>query len=254
MTKTINTNWLKNLLSLVLIIFFAAACSSGNHNSEAETSEVVEVLPVVEEDIWVIDEYQINDIAVNSLAEAAVEEEEEVEVTEEELDNEILSEEENEMAMEDEYEIITMQDIHYAMAEQEYEALENTVIVTSIAIPLDETQTVVSYGKKGDEQATLQVISSPQDDEVQQIVFTDKKHKDVYDVQAGMSGKQVKQLRKEMKHMVKKGQVFVYTEDSNILYLMDAQNLMGDEITEGDIENMSVSAIIWKDKKHHKKD
>ena len=40
----------------------------------------------------------------------------------------------------------------------------------------------------------------------------------------------------------------------NIMYPMDAQNMEGDEITVADVENMDVQAIIWKDKKHHKKD
>ena len=52
--------------------------------------------------------------------------------------------------------------------------------------------------------------------------------------------------------MVKKGQVFLYNEESNIMYLMDARNMVGDEITVADVESMEVSAIVWKDKKHHK--
>ena len=68
-----------------------------------------------------------------------------------------------------------------------------------------------------------------------------------------MTGKEVKKLRKEMKHMVKKGQVFLYDDQSNIMYLMDAQNMVGDEITAADVETMEVQSIVWKDKKHHKK-
>ena len=97
------------------------------------------------------------------------------------------------------------------------------------------------------------MISTPGDNEIEQIIFTDKKHKDVYDVQAGLTGKQVKRLRKEMKHMVKKGKVFMYSDESNIMYLMTTTNMLGDEVTTADVENMEVQAVIWKDKKHHKK-
>ena len=75
----------------------------------------------------------------------------------------------------------------------------------------------------------------------------------MYDVKAGMSGKEVKRLRREIKHMIKKGQVFLYDDQSNIMYLMDAKNMAGDEITAVDVESMDVQAVIWKDKKHHKK-
>ena len=113
---------------------------------------------------------------------------------------------------------------------------------------------MVSYAKKGKNDAALQVVTNLQTGEVEQITFLDKNHKDVYDVQAGLTGKELRKLRREVKHMVKKGQVFLYDDQSNIMYLMDAQNMVGDEVTEADIESMEVSAIIWKDKKkHHKK-
>ena len=125
--------------------------------------------------------------------------------------------------------------------------------VTEAVIPIDETQTVVAYNKKGKPEAAFQVVSSGPNNEVEQIIFMDKKHTDVYDVKAGMSGKEVKRLRRELKHMVKKGQVFLYDDQSNIMYLMDAKNMAGDEITAVDVESMDVQAVIWKDKKHHKK-
>ena len=164
---------------------------------------------------------------------------------EEEIETEEILEEEA-------YEIYTMEAINAVLEEQAYEATE-IVEVTEAVIPIDETQTVVAYNKKGKAEAAFQVVSSGPDNEVQQIVFTDKKHTDVYDVSAGMSGKEVKRLRKEMKHMVKKGQVFLYDDQSNVMYLMDAKNMAGDEVTAAEVESMDVQAVVWKDKKHHKK-
>jgi hypothetical protein len=37
------------------------------------------------------------------------------------------------------------------------------------------------------------------------------------------------------------------------MYLMSAVDEYGDEVTEADIETMEVQAVVWKDKKHHKK-
>jgi len=87
-----------------------------------------------------------------------------------------------------------------------------------------------------------------------QVIFTDKKCAGVkYTAPAGGVVKAV-QLRKEMKHMVKKGQVFLYDDQSNVMYLMHAENGLGEEVTVADVESMEVQSIIWKDKKHHKKD
>ena len=64
--------------------------------------------------------------------------------------------------------------------------------------------------------------------------------------------RKVKQLRKELKHMEHHGKIFLYDENSNLMYLMDAKDFEGDEIKVEDVESMEVEAIIWKDKKHHK--
>jgi hypothetical protein len=133
----------------------------------------------------------------------------------------------------------------------EYAPVEE-ITVTEAIIPLDEEQTLVSYSKKGKAEDTLQVISSG-DGEIQQIVFSKKHHKDVYDVENGMSAKEVKKLRKEMKHMVKHGKVFLYNDDSNVLYLLDAVDTEGNEVLEAEVDTMNVQAIIWQDKKHHSK-
>jgi hypothetical protein len=205
---------------------------------------------IIEEDIWLIDEHQVNDIPVTSKAASA--KKPDVDNTQADEAQEVEEEMDQEIDLEEWYEIATMEEMEASLAEQEYEAMQ-TVQLTELAIPIEETQTVVSYTKKGKAKAAFQVVSSPVDNEVEQIIFTDKKHKDVYDVQAGMSCKEVKRLRKELKHMVKKGQVFLYSDESNIMYLTDIQDVEGDGISASDVESSEVQAIIWKDKKHHKK-
>ena len=48
------------------------------------------------------------------------------------------------------------------------------------------------------------------------------------------------------------GKIFLYDDQSNVMYLMDTEGFEGDKITAADVESMEVQAIIWKDKKHHK--
>ena len=244
---------------MTLIVIFAVACNP-KAKKEAVQEEPSDLVVVEEVDVWVIDEHQINDVPLTSKAEKVNEdakEELEAEIAEEaeEVEEEIEAEEmleEEEIMEEEAYEIYAMEAINAALEEQAYEASE-IVEVTEVVIPIDETQTVVAYNKKGKPEAAFQVVSSGPDNEVEQIIFTDKKHTDVYDVKAGLSGKEVKRLRREMKHMVKKGQVFLYDDQSNIMYLMNAKDRGGDEITVADVESMDVQAVIWKDKKHHKK-
>ncbi len=254
----------------ITLIFLVNGCGSPNNDASADDqeSDSIDVIIVVEEDVWLIDEHQINDIPVTSKAKSVkkpivkktqstkkqkAKEEVEEEVEEAALEEAVYEEAALEEAVYEEevYEIASMEEMAASLAEQDYIA-RHTVEVTEIAVPLDETQTVVSYNKKGKEQSAIQVISDG-NGEVEQIIFTHKKHKDVYDVQVGLTGKQVKHLRKQMKHMIKKGKVFLYNDQSNIMYLMDAKNRTGDEITVAEVETMEVQAIIWKDKKHHKK-
>lgn len=267
MTTRINNTG--SILIMVIASFttllFVQACTSSTKD-QADNEEIETV--VVEEEYWLIGEHSMNDIPLTSMAEtetktssadetpapaaASIDEAVDEDLTEEgdEVDAEI--EAETDAELEEAYEIAMADELEADLLEAEYEA-ENTFVVTEAAVPLDETQTVVAYNKKGEQTSAIQVVSSP-DGEVEQVIFIDKKHSDVYDVSAGMSGKEVKQLRKELKHMVKKNQVFLYNEESNIMYLTDIQNMAGDEITEEDIENSQVTAVVWKDKKHHKKD
>lgn len=238
----------------ILVILLVAGTSCNNAPKETNTvveEDVVVVEPI--EDIWIIDEHQINEIPLTSKAKTIPLKEEPGDAAEEQVaaeEEEMVADEE---MLEEEYEIVEHAALEAALAEQEYERLASTVEVTEVVIPLEETQTVVSYAKKSKNDAVLQVVTNLQTGEVEQITFMDEKHMDVYDVQAGMTGKEVRKLRREMKHMVKKGQVFLYDDQSNIMYLMDVKNEAGDEILIEDVETMEVQSIVWKDKKHHKK-
>jgi hypothetical protein len=120
---------------------------------------------------------------------------------------------------------------------------------------LNTVKTVTSYQKHGEEM--LKIVSDPSNPEVvDYIVFTDKKdNTDVYGVNVGLSGKEARHLRHDLKHFIRKGKVFLYTEDSNILYELDGVTSAGKTVTEQDVDNMHVASVIWKDKadKPHEK-
>lgn len=235
----------KVLLAVAFVVITSALVVSCKDNKKPDVIVEEDIVVVEEEEpvvelntVWVVEEHKINDVPLTSKAAIkATEKKEEVAL--------------EEAIVEEAYEIATVEAITEDLAILDYEA-HQVAEVDEYIIPIDETQTLTSYNKKGKEKAELQVISAGADNEVQQVIFTDKHHKDVYDVSVGMTGKQVKKLRKEMKHMLKHGKVFLYDDDSNVMYLMDAKDYVGDEIAVGDVENMDVSAIIWKDKKHHK--
>ena len=178
-------------LILGLIIWGCGPSQTGSQDAAEESAEVV---MVVEEYIWIIDEHKINDIPMTTMAETQeiarqdLDEQiqQETEAAEEELESKVqesIGEEAAEMAEVDmieeaaeeaAYEILTMAAMADYMAELEYEA-QNTVMVTEAIIPLEETQTLVAYNKKGKELSEVQVVSAP-DGEVEQVIFTDKKH------------------------------------------------------------------------------
>ncbi len=241
---------------VAVILITGTSCNNARKDTQDVAEETV-VVEVVSEDIWLVDEHQFNNMALTSKAEVkSIKKTDAGSKNSSTKEKQIIAEEkqkETEQELEEDYEIVTLAALAVDLEEQEYEELASTVEVTEAIIPLEETQTVVSYAKKDKNDAAIQVVTNLQTGEIEQITFVDKKHQDIYDVQAGMSGKEVRKLRREMKHMIKKGQVFLYDDQSNIMYLMDAQNMVGDEITVADVENMEVQSIIWKDKKHHKK-
>ncbi len=128
----------------------------------------------------------------------------------------------------------------------------DTTFFSFSTAPINSTQTITSYEKNGTE--VLKVVSDPTDpDIVDYIIFTDKKgNVDFYGVSFGLSTKEAKELRKELKHFVKKGKVFLYTDDSNILYELDGLASDGKAVTEDYIDSLHVSSIIWKDKTDNK--
>lgn len=242
MEKTV-TNQQKKIsmiFSIVYVAFLVVGCSPSG-KKEADVQEEPQELVAEEVDFWVIDEHEINDVPLTSKSKKKKATTSQIEKAEPAAGQTTYTD----------YEVYAIDVLEPVLFDQGYEPIE-TINVTEAVIPIDETQTVVSYSKKGKAQDTLQVISSGSG-EIEQVIFAHKKHKDVYDVSTGMSGKEVKKLRKEMKHMVKNGQVFLYDDSSNIMYLMDAQDTEGNEIGEAEIDTMDVQAIVWKDKKHHKK-
>ena len=120
---------------------------------------------------------------------------------------------------------------------------------------LNTVKTVTSYQKHGEEM--LKLVSDPSNpEEIDYIVFTNKKNNaDIYGVNVGLSAKEARHLRHDLKHFVRKGKVFLYTEDSNILYELDGVTSAGKTVTQQDIDNMHVASVIWKDKadKPHQK-
>jgi hypothetical protein len=148
-------------------------------------------------------------------------------------------------------EVYSPEEFDVVLVEYDYEPVEEEVTVTEAYIPLDETQTLIAYNKKDKQEAVLQVVSD-ENGEIEYIAFSDKHHKDIYDVQAGMTAKEAKMLRKELKHMKHKGNHYLYDDQSNIMYLLDVQDSEGNEVISEEIDQYEISAIVWKDKKHHK--
>lgn len=123
------------------------------------------------------------------------------------------------------------------------------VTITESYIPLEETQEVTAYSKKGKAKADLEVYTDAQTGMVEQVVFTNKKHTDVFNVSVGMSVKELKQLRKDLKYLKRHGKVFYYTDDSQIMYSVDVSDIDSEEIESEIIDERNVEAIIWKGKK-----
>jgi len=134
-------------------------------------------------------------------------------------------------------------------------AVKDTVTVSASKTVLNQDQKVIELGKRG-QTSSMEVISDPTDpNTISEIVFKDKKHVDVYNVQAGMKAKDVRKLRRQMKHMVRKGKVFMYSDDSNIMYQMTATDAATkDSYTDAEVDDMTVDAIVWKNKKQAKKE
>ena len=247
--RTNRINLLFMLTAVFVLAFFLKSCKQKNKNEATEQETTIsEAIEPVEEDIWVVEEYQINDIPLTT--KAAPEKVEKTEGTKAEEAGETEKEEAAEEAPEHASETPSASDLDAALRQREY--VPEPVKVTKAMVPLDETQSVVAYTKKGKAKAAMQVVSSA-DGFVDEIVFYDKKHKDSYNVEVGMSEKEVKKLRKDMKRMEKKGKVYLYNDNSNIMYLLKAEDQEGNAIGAAKPGNMQVSAIVWKPSKRELK-
>lgn len=214
--------------AIATVCFLSFACNPAEKTETLEKPETVSDVVLEEEFVVVIGEHHLDETPITSHPTAQLSTKE---------------------ADETPYEVQPAIEFQKALiADYEVEAYE-TPQSLAVAIPLDETQTIMAFNKKGKSAGGIQIVSDSTG-EVDHILFEDKNHKDVYDVQAGMSAKEVKKLRKEMKHMLKNGQVFFYTDDSNIMYLLDAEIPGSGELVEADIEESVVTAVIWKDKNH----
>lgn len=242
---------------LIAIAFIDTGCNSAsNENKDATVTDTTTAKPVADvEDTWVIDEHQVNQIPITTLAKTpnaksitAKPKAKLKSAGKKQQPPAVVTSDTLLVAVEiDEYDIASVNEMNSMLNAVDYVSVD-TITATESTVPLDETQTAIAYNKKGKEKGELQVVSDG-DGNVEQVIFTNKKHRDVYNVEAGMSAKEVKKLRKEMKHMVKKGKVFLYNDDSNIMYMLDAADTKGNEVTEATIDNSNVQAIIWKDKK-----
>jgi len=218
-------------LSFSLILgMLIISCNSKKEEVEEKPVEIAQEIEVVED--FVIDEYHINDLAITTHPTAKARKQRDSTITHESV----------------QYKVNPQKMITDSLVKN-YEVLSDVEV---IAIPLDEKQTVVSYGKKNKWTGTVQVVSDLETGEVDHIIFTDKNHEDYYDVKNGMTAKEAKKLRKELKHMQHKGQVFLYEDDSNIMYLVDAKYSNGEEIVDAEIDETVITAIVWKDKNHKK--
>ncbi len=231
----------KIYLPLILAAIAVWSCKPAETEVVVETPVEEEV--IIEEFIWVIDEHHINEAPITShpTAKSRIKKDP---ATKAEVRDTTISHEEVPFTPMTSTEIVAV-----LTASPDVEPV-TAVSGAELIIPLDETQTVQSFGKKGQATGAVQVVTNSTTGEIDHIIFEDKHHKDYYDVQAGMSVKDVKKLRKEMKHMVHKGQVFYYSDDSNIMYLLDTKYSDGTEVLEEDIQESLVTAVVWKDKNH----
>lgn len=132
-------------------------------------------------------------------------------------------------------------------------ALNSNDVVSLTADPINQTLAMTSFGKRKNEYLT--VVSSPTDpNKVDQIVFTNKKHTDIYKISPGMPVKEVRKLRKDLKHFVKNGKVFLANDDSNILYMLNVTAPDGKNVySDAELDNMDVQSVIWNNAKDRKK-
>jgi hypothetical protein len=157
------------------------------------------------------------------------------------------------------YETATATDLSTAFATDEIIPADTIPAAAPVGMPLVGVAEVtavnnavlVAYEKKGVE--VLQVsVDAADPEQVMHVVFMSKDHVDEYDVRPGMKGAEARKLRRELKHMVHKGQVFLYEEDSNITYRMAVTDGSKLAYTEAEVNELNVEAIVWRNKHQRK--
>lgn len=248
-------------LSVSVLLSTTVSCNQSAPAEETAEETVVEEIEVAEaedaeESKTVVREHHINEVPVTKKSKSGESTEMKESVKEENSKTAL----DRQVETDNEYEVTTHEELHASLQNSDYVHLDE-ITITETIIPLGETETVVSYSRKGKVKDTLQVVTNG-NGEVQHIIFTHKHHKDEYDVAVGMSEKEVKNLRKDMKRMEKHGKVFLYSETSNVMYVLTATNESGDRYSDSkvadneglaaaEVDEMKVQAIVWKDKKHH---
>lgn len=228
---------MKNLFQTLILggcVFFLGFSCKRAETEKVEEAVIVDEVVLIEYD-WIIDEHHINEVPVTNHPHAKPRKKESAIEPEKIPDAPYVPVKAPEL-------VSAVSLVH---------EIDNPIVeVSEVIIPLEETQTVSSFNKKGKDTGAVQVVSNTATDEIDHIIFQDKNHKDYYDVSAGMSGKEVRKLRRELKHMAHRGQVFFYSDDSNIMYLTDIKYADGEEIVEADLDETFVTAVVWKDKNH----
>ena len=210
-----------------------ASCKTDKKKTPPEEKVAVEEQPMTEitdihADVILVDEHHFDKVPITSHGRKIIEG--------------------GEVSLEDEpkdVKVHTAEEMHAALIENEYETRE--VDVTRAVFTLDETETFVAYNKKDEQIGVLQLVSDG-NGEISKIAFTDKNHKDTYDVQNGMTAKEARQLRRRLKHVKRKTDHYLYDDQSNIMYLLDIKDDMGNEITAAEIDKAEIRAIVWEKK------
>lgn len=221
----------QNIFALFLLCAaLVVSCKSDKKEKKTDEEMVVEEPEIIEEvetDVIIIDEHHFEDFPLTSHGEKVLagtaEKDETPEV----------------------HKVKASKDLHVDLVANDY--VSKDIEISEAIIPLDDTQTIVSYNKKNEQIGMFQVVADA-DGEIQKIAFVDKRHKDKYDVQNGMTAKEVRQLRRRLKHVMKKTDHYLYDDQSNIMYLLNITDEKGNEITEAEIDKAEVRAIIWQPK------
>ncbi len=159
------------------------------------------------------------------------------------------------------YQTCTKDDMHAALATQELTPRAPQKVERTVGMPRTyvmgtsevDHALLVSYEKNGTE--VLQITTDPDDPQhIEHVVFMHKGHTDEYNVQPGMKGHEARKMRKELKHMTHKGQLFLYEEDSNITYRMRTVDPNKHTYTDSEINDLEIDAIVWQNKneRNHK--